>query len=144
MADDPGPDLAEAFAQIARSLIAETNLQASLQRIVSLAVETIGTCDYAGTSGIEDEVVTSPASSGAVPALVDKIQYDRRGTVHRRHQGAQGISDGELSGERRWPNFTQRAVAESGIESILSLRLFANETTDGRSQSLFHPDRRLR
>ena len=54
MADDPGPDLAEAFAQIARSLIAETNLQASLQRIVSLAVETIGTCDYAGTSGIEE------------------------------------------------------------------------------------------
>ena len=35
---------------------------------------------------------------------------------------------GLLSEELRWPKFTPRAVAESGIESILSLRLFVNGT----------------
>ena len=45
MASDPGTDLAETFAQIARRLIAETNLHATIQRIVYLAVEIIDTFD---------------------------------------------------------------------------------------------------
>ncbi len=35
---------------------------------------------------------------------------------------------GALSREKRWPTFTPRAVAESGIESILSLRLYTEGT----------------
>ena len=38
---------------------------------------------------------------------------------------------GRLSEELRWPAFTPRAVAESRVESILSLRLFAQEATMG-------------
>jgi GAF domain-containing protein len=38
---------------------------------------------------------------------------------------------GQLSSEDRWPNFSQRANAETGVESVLSFRLFADEETMG-------------
>ena len=38
---------------------------------------------------------------------------------------------GSLSQEQRWPEFAKRAHVETGVESILSLRLFAREETMG-------------
>ena len=38
---------------------------------------------------------------------------------------------GDLREERRWPNFSQRAHDETGVVSVLSLRLFVAETTMG-------------
>jgi hypothetical protein len=76
MPDGAELELAETFAQIARSLIAETNPQATLQRIVHLAVATIETCEHAGISVIEGKLVTSPASSDEIPAIVDQIQSE--------------------------------------------------------------------
>jgi transcriptional regulator with GAF, ATPase, and Fis domain len=132
MPDYPDIELAETFAEIARSLIAETNPQATLQRIVSLAVETIDTCEHAGISVVQGKVVTSPASSDEIPALVDKIQSETgEGPCVDAIKEHAVFQTGKLSEERRWPTFTPRTIAVSGIESILSLRLFANETTMG-------------
>lgn len=38
---------------------------------------------------------------------------------------------GALSRERRWPDFARRAQVETGVESMLSSRLFAQEDTMG-------------
>lgn len=38
---------------------------------------------------------------------------------------------GSLSHEWRWPDFARRAHEQTGVESVLSLRLFASETTMG-------------
>jgi GAF domain-containing protein len=132
MPDYPDMELAETFAQIARSLIAETNPPATLQRIVLLAVETIDTCEHAGISVIQGKVVTSPASSDEIPAIVDQIQSETgEGPCVDAIKEHEVFQTGKLSEEQRWPSFTPRAIAVSGIESILSLRLFANETTMG-------------
>jgi GAF domain-containing protein len=129
MADDADIELAREFGQIARILIAEAGTQATLQRIVSLAVETIDGCEHAGISVIEGKEVTSPASSDEVPAVVDRIQSETgEGPCVDAIREHQLFQTGQLSLEKRWPNFTPRAVAESGIESILSLRLFAEGT----------------
>ncbi|HSP36631.1 MAG TPA: GAF domain-containing protein, partial [Frankiaceae bacterium] len=37
----------------------------------------------------------------------------------------------DLLQERRWPKFSRRAVQETGVRSILSLRLFGDEDTFG-------------
>jgi GAF domain-containing protein len=127
--DDADLQLAQTFSQIARILIAEADPQATLQRIVSLAVKTIESCEHAGISVVEGKIVTSPASSDEVPAIVDRIQSETgEGPCVDAIREHQVFQTGKLSEERRWPMFTRRAIAESGIESVLSLRLFANET----------------
>jgi transcriptional regulator with GAF, ATPase, and Fis domain len=130
--DDPEVELAETFGQIARTLLAEDDPGATLKRIVLLAVDTIDNCEHAGISMIEGRRVTSPASSDAVPAEVDRIQSETGEgpcvDAIRRHSVFQ---TGQLSQEERWPEFSHRAHLESGIQSILSFRLFAAEDTMG-------------
>ena len=129
MADNADVELAKEFGGIARILIAEADPQATLQRIVSLAVATIDGCEHAGISVIEGNTVTSPASSDEVPAIVDRIQSETgEGPCVDAIKERQMFQTGGLSREKRWPNFTPRAVAESGIESVLSLRLYAEGT----------------
>lgn len=141
MADDADIELAKEFGEIARILIAEAGPQATLQRIVSLAVETIDGCEHAGISVIEGKAVTSPASSDEVPAIVDRIQSETgEGPCVDAIKERQVFQTGKLSQEKRWPNFTPRAVAESGIESILSLRLFAEGTMGALNLYSTQPD----
>jgi GAF domain-containing protein len=129
MSGDADLELAKTFSEIARILIAETDPQATLQRIVSLAVKTIESCEHAGISVVEGTTVTSPASSDEVPAIVDRIQSETgEGPCVDAIREHQVFQTGKLSEERRWPVFTPRAIAESGIESVLSLRLFADKT----------------
>jgi GAF domain-containing protein len=132
MADDADVALAKEFGEIARILIAEADPHATLQRVVSLAVETIDGCEHAGISVIEGRKVTSPASSDEVPAIVDRIQSDTgEGPCVDAIKEHEVFQTGRLSEEARWPNFTPRAIAESRVESILSLRLFVAEGTMG-------------
>ncbi len=132
MTDATDLALAQEFGAIARILIAEANPGATLQRIVSLAVETIDGCEHAGISVIEGNTVTSPASSDEVPTIVDRIQSETgQGPCVDAIREHEVFQTGRLSEERRWPAFTPRAVAESRIESILSLRLFSQTTTMG-------------
>jgi len=132
MADDADVALAKEFGEIARILIAEADPHATLQRVVSLAVETIDGCEHAGISVIEGRKVTSPASSDEVPAIVDQIQSDTgEGPCVDAIKEHEVFQTGRLSEEERWPNFTPRAIAESRVESILSLRLFVAEGTMG-------------
>ena len=132
MADATDVQLAQEFGAIARILIAEADPEATLQRIVSLAVETIDGCEHAGISVIDGNAVTSPASSDEVPAIVDRIQSETgEGPCVDAIREHEVFQTGRLSEERRWPTFTPLAVAESKIESILSLRLFDQGATMG-------------
>ncbi len=141
MADHADLELAQEFGGIAEILIAEAGPQATLQRIVLLAVETIDGCEHAGISVIEGKQVTSPASSDEVPAVVDMIQSQTgEGPCVDAIKEHQVFQTGRLSQEKRWPSFTPRAVAESGIESILSLRLFAEGTMGALNLYSTQPD----
>jgi GAF domain-containing protein len=132
MADDPEVGLAETFGQIARTLLAEPDAQATLEKIVHLAVETVDSCQHAGITVIRHQTVTSPASSDEIPAIVDQIQADTgEGPCVDAIKEHEVFQTGRLSRETRWPEFSRRAHAESGIESILSFRLFADEDTLG-------------
>jgi transcriptional regulator with GAF, ATPase, and Fis domain len=132
MADNPEVELAEAFGQIAQTLLAEQDTHATLDKIVHLAVETIDNCEHAGITMIQHRTISSPASSDEIPALVDQIQSETgEGPCVDAIKEHEVFQTGRLSQETRWPAFTRRAKAESGIESILSFRLFAREDTLG-------------
>ena len=132
MVDNSQIDLAAAFGDIARTLVAAEDAHATLRRIVRLAVDTIDACQHCGISIVEGRNIGSPASSDEVPALVDRLQSEMgEGPCVDAIKDHEVFQTGRLSREVRWPNFAHRASTESGIESILSIRLFIEGNTMG-------------
>jgi GAF domain-containing protein len=125
-------DLAETFAEVARTLRAEGSVQATLEKIVELAVKTVDGCDHAGVSLVENGGVRTPAASDDVPALVDALQYETgEGPCLDAIRGHEVFQTDDLLSEPRWPNFARRAAEESGVASMLAYRLFIEADTMG-------------
>ena len=53
-------ELAETFADVARVLLGEDDVQATLTKITTLAVETIDGCDHAGISLVQGRKIKYP------------------------------------------------------------------------------------
>lgn len=120
------------FGEVARSLAHHRDLEAILADIVGLAVAHLDACEYAGISLIEGRRITSPASSNDVPRSLDAIQEEvGEGPCLDAIKEHEVFQTGDLHGETRWPLFATRANGETGVLSILSLRLFIEEDTMG-------------
>jgi transcriptional regulator with GAF, ATPase, and Fis domain len=132
-ASDEVVQVAETFATVARTLAeGHDDLQAALHKIVHLAVENLDACEFAGISLVEKDKITSPASSNDIPKMVDQIQTETgEGPCIDAIKEHEVFQTGELKKEKRWPNFSSRAHEETGISSILSVRLFVEEDTMG-------------
>ncbi len=129
---DRDVELAETFAEVARALLDEKGVDATLDRICSLAVETVEGCQAAGISIAEGRQVTSRSRTDELPRVVDQVQSDtQEGPCVDAIKEHEVFLTGSLSQEQRWPEFTPRARERTGVESILSLRLFAREDTLG-------------
>lgn len=129
---DPPVDMAETFGQVARLLLHEADVTATLQRVVALAVESLEPCEFAGISYVVKRRITSPASSNEVPRVLDRLQAELdEGPCIDAIREHEVVRTGDLTSEARWPEFSHRAHAETGVSSILSVRLFAEEETMG-------------
>jgi len=134
MPTNPEPDvgLAETLAEVARALLDERDVDSTLERICELAVKTVDGCETAGISIAKGTRVTSRVRSDDVPRIVDQIQSEtQEGPCVDAIRHHQVFITGSLTEEQRWPNFARRAHEETGVESVLSMRLFANEDTMG-------------
>lgn len=125
--------VAETFAAVARTLAEDRDdLQSALDKIVRLAVDTLDACEFAGISFVEKRKITSPASSNDIPKKVDEIQSEvGEGPCIDAIKDHEIFQTGDLSNETRWPQFSTRAHEETGVSSILSIRLFVEEDTMG-------------
>jgi transcriptional regulator with GAF, ATPase, and Fis domain len=85
-------EVAQMFGEVARALAAHEDMQATLQKVVNLAVEHLHGCEYAGISRIERRKITSPASTGDVPRVIDRLRTRPR-TVPGCHPGARSVAD---------------------------------------------------
>jgi transcriptional regulator with GAF, ATPase, and Fis domain len=131
-AESSAGELAEVFAQVARSLLAEPSLEGVLGRICSVAVEVVPGCEHAATSIVRGRKIETLASTGHVPEQVDAIQYQTdEGPCLDAIREHEVFETGDLLLEDRWPRFAERAAAETGIHSMLSLRLYAEQDTYG-------------
>lgn len=127
-----GPASAETFAEVARALLAQEDVQHTLQKIVDLAVETIDGCDHAGVTFMKGRKPSTPASSNDVPPMVDAIQYETgEGPCLDAIRHEEVYTTGDLGRERRWPNFSTRAQRETGVTSMMCFRLFVDGDTLG-------------
>ena len=125
-------DLATTFEEIARLLLVSPTLDETLARIVHGAVAVIPGCDHAAISLIEKRKVSTPAASDEVPLLVDAIQYEAgQGPCLDAIREHEVFQADDLATDKRWPDFAKRAAAETGIRSMLAIRLFLEEDTLG-------------
>lgn len=141
--------LAEAIAEVARRLQAEESEQETLQTMVELAVATIPGCDHAAVS-IVDDTIETPAASDEVATRVDRLQYEAgEGPCLDAIRREDVCVVDDLSHDSRWPRFSRRAAAETGVRSMLSFRLFVEGDTLGalnlysRRPAVFGEDARL-
>lgn len=107
-------------------------MDATLDRICALAVETVEGCQAAGISTAVGKRVTSRSTTDELPSVVDEIQTEtQEGPCVDAIREHEVFVPGLLAHEQRWPGFARRAHEQTGVTSILSLRLFAREDTLG-------------
>lgn len=124
--------LAEAFAEISRVLLAEPDVQRTLDKMCQLLVVTVDGCDHAVVTLVRDHHMHSPASSDDVGPAVDAIQFevDDGPCVQAIKEHLTLVTD-DLTTDARWPRFSRRAADATGVRSMLSLRMFVAEDTLG-------------
>lgn len=125
-------EISQVFEQIARSLAKVQDLDETLSEIVDLAVDNLEACEYAGISLVDGRRITSPASSNDIPRTVDAIQSEvAEGPCLDAISEHRLFRTGDLTAEHRWPNFASRAHDQTGVTSILGIRLFIDGDTMG-------------
>ena len=125
-------ELAEVFAEVARALLEEHDVAPTLGRICELAAKTVDGCEAAGVSIVEGTQITSQSTTNDLPRILDQIQSEtQQGPCIDAIKEHEVFLTGSLSQERRWPDFVQRAQEQTGVESILGVRLFASGDTLG-------------
>jgi len=125
-------DITRTFAEIARALLAAETVDRTLQRIVNLAVGTVGGCDYAGVSIVQPGgEITTPAATHDNVARCDELQYEfGEGPCVSAIWDRETFESDDLKEEKRWPRWAPQAV-ELGACSLISFRLFVHEDTLG-------------
>lgn len=125
-------ELAETFAEVGRALVEEHDVAPTLDRICELAAKTVDGCQAAGVSIVEAKKITSQSTTNDLPRILDEIQSEtQQGPCIDAITEHEVFLTGSLSQEQRWPSFVQRAQEETGVESILAVRLFPSEDTLG-------------
>jgi GAF domain-containing protein len=125
-------ELAETFADISRVLLAEPDIQRTLDRMCLLLVGTVEGCDHAVVTLVRDRDLSSPAASDDIGPAVDAIQLDvGDGPCLEAIREHQTVVTDDLATENRWPRFSRRAVEATGVRSMLAFRMFIAEDTLG-------------
>jgi GAF domain-containing protein len=122
---------AEEFAEIARQLHEEPDLEQTLDRIVTLACEAVQ-CDSAGVfllhgrKRVESAAVTDPPVEKA-----DHLQLEcGEGPCLEAMADHETVVIHDTATDPRW-NAWSSQVADIGYRSVLSIRLFTNQYTIG-------------
>jgi GAF domain-containing protein len=125
-------ELAEAFAEITRVLLAEPDLQHTLDKMCHWLVGTVEGCDHAVVTLVKDHGFDSKASSDDVGPAVDAIQFEvEEGPCVQAIREHMTLQVDDLTSETRWPNFARRAAEATGVRSMLAFRLFLSGDTLG-------------
>ncbi|MDQ2837895.1 MAG: GAF and ANTAR domain-containing protein [Actinomycetota bacterium] len=120
--------LAEKFAELARTVSAQPDEEATWQAIVQATLHTIEGTEQAGVSILRGNQFRTVAPSSDLPVRVDAIQYElRSGPCVDAVLQETIFRTGDLEHDPRWPEFGRRAATEEGVHSMLALRLYLEE-----------------
>lgn len=120
----PNLSRAEEFARLAGQLHAEPQEQRTLDRIVSLAVDTVDPADSCCVTlrRSNGELVTAAASDTVAREATELQELVGEGPYFAITSNLGMVSVDDLTIDRRWPQLS-RAAAGLGVRSMLSIRL---------------------
>ena len=125
-------ELVRYFADLARRLMAEATVEATMQVIVDAAVELIEGCDHASISHMRGDSLISASSNDAIGVALDGIQTGaEEGPCLDAIRTGEVMTCGDLRDDARWPVYGPHAVEATGVHSSLALPLDDGRRTVG-------------
>jgi GAF domain-containing protein len=131
MIDRQPMDPTDAFAELGRIKLSETDIDGVLNKIAGLAKRTIPGTDEVSVTLVRGKGAYTAAYTGEIAVALDEAQY-RKGYGPCLDASASGasLSLPEMATESRWPDWAARA-REAGVNSSLSIGLPIHETVSG-------------
>ena len=131
MADERPLDPTEAFAEISRIRLSDTNFDDVLHHCTRLGKRVIPGAAEVSVTLSRDGTAYTAASSGELASSLDEAQYEQgRGPCLDALASGQVLPSTDMRSERRWPQFAAHAV-QAGCHSSLSVGLPVHETVPG-------------
>jgi GAF domain-containing protein len=129
----------DSFAQLARELATQPTLAATLQAIVDHAAATIpGAEDAAITVKRGTQRYQTVATTGELPLRVDAIQYRTgEGPCLQALEQHHVLRSDDLGSDARWPTFGREATASTETVSMMSHRLFLEDSNSIGALNLY-------
>lgn len=113
------------LADAVRELNAQEDPPHTLATIVAITPEFFDSCDYVGVSVVERGRVHTPAATNEKLRELDESQFDLgQGPCRDAIRNHPTVLVHDLASDSRWPEWGHAMVAELGIRSSLSFRLF--------------------
>jgi GAF domain-containing protein len=113
------------YADMARVLGDTDYGPSTVAAVTQLAVTAIPGVEQASISEGRDGRFRTLASSGEIATVGDRIQYELgRGPCVDAMIEDTMFATGDIVADTRWPEFAERVHAETGTNSMMSLRLF--------------------
>ena len=125
--------MAAEFTDLARMMTEDAREPARLlDRIVAVAARAVPGSEHAAISLMTgDGPPRTGQASDEVPLQVDRIQYETGEGPCVALTESDLVLTNDLTVAPEWPAFARRAVAETGVRSMLSYRLFLNDGNRG-------------
>ncbi len=132
MADVPPMDPTEAFVQLGRIKLGETDINRVLERVAELAKRTIpGAREVSVTLIRGGKDAHTAAFTGDLALRLDEWQYEHgHGPCLDAAASTTTLSVPDMTTESRWPDWSDRAV-KAGAHSSLSIGLPIEEAVSG-------------
>ncbi|MEU6064958.1 MULTISPECIES: GAF and ANTAR domain-containing protein [Streptomyces] len=130
------------MASMARDLLAQESVTATLERITGSATELVDGCDAAGILVLHDRAVETLAPTHQLVTDSDQLQQQLGEgpcfDAARSSQGERVFRIADLTGEhQRWPSYAPKA-RELGIGSVMGFLLFTDHEDLG-ALNLYSP-----
>jgi GAF domain-containing protein len=120
------------LAEAAREMSDARHPAETLQRIATMAVELVDSCDVAGVCVLRPGRDDTCAHSHTSLQVMDDLQHDlAEGPSMGEPSTADVISVGDLSKDARWPRWGSQVVDRTGVRAYLGFRLFVEDDSIG-------------
>lgn len=117
---------------IARTLLAAQDVHATLRRIVSETLRLIERAEHPGIGVVTGRSIEAVAPSSTTAERVDEIQVNvGQGPCPDALRKHDVFRTGNPPAETRWARFAERAYDETGVRSVLGLRMWVEGDTLG-------------
>jgi GAF domain-containing protein len=131
VADQRSLDPTDAFAELGRIKLNETDLDGVMRKVADLAKRAVAGVDEASVTLVRGRRAQTAAFTGDLALDLDERQYeDGGGPCLDAAASTETVVVPDLAAEKRWPGYISHAL-EAGVRSSLSVGLPVHEKVTG-------------